>query len=77
MQWLFDVISSLWGLIGTIVNLVISTFESVLLIIQMIPEYIAYLSTSISMLPVFIYSFALLIMSFTIVMAIRRLIKGD
>lgn len=77
MQWLFDVLSSLWGLIGTIVNLVISTFESVFLIIQMIPEYISYLSTSISMLPVFIYSFALLIMSFTIVMAIRRLIKGD
>lgn len=77
MQWLFDVISSIWGLIGTLVNLVISTFESVFLIIQMIPEYISYLSTSISMLPVFIYSFALLIMSFTIVMAIRRLIKGD
>lgn len=77
MQWLFDVISSIWGLVGTIVNLVISTFESVFLIIQMIPEYISYLSTSISMLPVFIYSFALLIMSFTIVMAIRRLIKGD
>lgn len=77
MQWLFDVISSIWGLISTLVNLVISTFESVFLIIQMIPEYIYYLSTSISMLPVFIYSFALLIMSFTIVMAIRRLIKGD
>lgn len=77
MQWLFDVISSIWGLIGTLVNLVISTFESVFLIIQMIPEYVSYLSTSISMLPVFIYSFALLIMSFTIVMAIRRLIKGD
>lgn len=77
MQWLFDVFSSIWGLIGTLVNLVISTFESVFLIIQMIPEYVSYLSTSISMLPVFIYSFSLLIMSFTIVMAIRRLIKGD
>lgn len=71
MQWLIDLVGSAWQLIKSFIDLIVHTFESILLIFRLLPEYITYAADAINILPPFLLVFAVVIFTLTVVIAVK------
>lgn len=71
---MFNLLKSIAQLIVSIVQFVIDGIKSVIMLIVMIPQYVSYLATMISILPAWIIVFLGGIVAITVIWTIRKAI---
>lgn len=70
---MIKILNSLLNIVITVINLVIDVFVAIITIFTSIPEYIDFLSSSVSVLPAFLLPYILFGIFLTVVaMLIRR-----
>lgn len=73
-EWISNFWNNLWSIGGAIVRFFIDGITSILMLIRMIPEYLAYLGQMITILPSWIIVFLTGIIAITVIWTIRRAI---
>lgn len=71
---MFDLIKSIAQLIVSIIQFLIDGIKSIIMLIVMIPQYVSYLATMISILPAWIIVFLGGIVTISVIWTIRRAI---
>lgn len=75
LKWIVNFLNTIGNLVMALVDLIINAFNAILSLLTHIPDYLNYLGLVMNLVPPFVLSFFLIIISIATVYFIKRLAK--